>query len=316
MKHITEDKNSFTNLLEELESNINENITSLENEKNEKNNNKNLIISEIIDENIDNINLDNDDWLDFQNENDKVREIIMMFKTKHCTSCKDNNSSTNNCFYYHEEKDQRRKPFDNSGKLIYLPNICIFGDQCNKKSSCRKSHNFYEINFHPRVFKTKECDFIKIQNIQEIGKVHNYEICPFFHDINDKRTFGTKVDLKINNCDQQYLSNLASTIQSDIDKKSCKSNLNVIINQSNFKTLKCNNSNKHNEKQCPYYHNSKDKRRPQNTFYYLPEMCFSITSDVKCPRADYCNKCHNQVELFYHNDKFNTKICSFYNEEQ
>lgn len=88
------------------------------------------------------------------------------------------------------------------------------------------------------------------------------------------------------------------------------------VNQSNFKTLKCTNNIKHNEKQCPYYHNAKDKRRPQNTFYYLPEMCFSITSDVKCPRADYCNKCHNQVELFYHKDKYKTKFCSFYSEEQ
>lgn len=305
-----------------------------------------------------------DDWVSFQNEIDSVRDVVLMYKTKPCNL----NCKNADCFFYHNSQEKRRKPFSNDGKLVYFAELCSEGDLCNSLL-CSRSHNFYELNYHPWKFKTKPCESyfqstqlgvassnsvsrcdnttntnsgysnnvntsglfndyplnnianksnlnnsnnnntntsftstntrgsISLKEIKSLTN-HNEKLCPYYHNKSQMRETG-----KGNKITKTQTSNLSSP-----DSIINRFDLNI------FKVFKCNNNNKHSEKQCIYYHSSKDRRRSQNQFYYLPEICFSTQSDQKCSHAEYCNKSHNQVEMFYHKEKFRTKFCSHYLE--
>lgn len=288
---------------------------------------------------------DQDDWVIFQNEVDSVRDVVLMYKTIQCTL----NCSNFDCFFYHTSQDKRRKPY-NKGKLVYNTQLCPEGDKC-PNDNCTKSHNLFELNYHPWRFKTNPCEIFnnnnkndsfnnfnsntstlnnintnnntnnslinnsnlshltnntnssinisnsKIQNNNNTyysTQSHNEKLCPYYHSIDQKRE--TKESLNSNQ--RKSITSSKSSFLNKID-------LNI------FKVFKCNNTAKHSEKQCIYYHSAKDRRRSQNQFYYISDTCYANQSD-KCPNGDYCNKSHNQVEMFYHKDKFRSKFCSHY----
>ena len=79
-----------------------------------------------------------------------------------------------------------------------------------------------------------------------------------------------------------------------------------------FKTKPCNNTQKHKEKQCIYYHSDKDKRRNLKHIFYLPEPCPKINT---CHNP-LCKFSHNTVEEFYHPNKFKTKFCEYYSKNK
>lgn len=322
---------------------------------------------------------DQDDWVIFQNEIDSVRDVVLMYKTKQCNL----NCANVDCFFFHNPQEKRRKPFNNNGKLVYLDELCNEGANC-KAEDCNKSHNFYELNYHPWRFKTKPCEYFLNSNLtlnsslsfntkpntsnnkidsnlssfrdnstnsnffnnnnnsnslnsasrvnsslmvsennntndsnkQINSKLrltdssslmqsnHNEKLCPYYHSQEQRR------EIKNNTMKSKRKSMDDSNSTQLVESQFCKLDLNI------FKVFKCSNQNKHSEKQCLYYHSMKDRRRSQNQFYYLPEICFAVQSDQKCQHGDYCNKSHNQVEMFYHKDKFRTKFCSHYNEEK
>ena len=128
---------------------------------------------------------------------------------------------------------------------------------------------------------------------------HNQKFCAFYHSETEKRSFFKTPKESISNENK--------------DKKS-KKKLLTIENLANFKTKKCENQLKHSEKQCYDYHSTKDKRRPLYHFYYGYNLCSNI--DKVCPKGDKCNKSHNQVEMFYHREKFKTKFCSYFSNSK
>lgn len=224
-----------------------------------------------------------DEWEYFQNEPDSMREIMLMYLTLPCVTekCKDPS-----CTRYHNQDQRRRNPFKN-GKIFYTPKKCLCLSKDCKTSTCIKypdcefSHNAYEMMYHPWCFKTKPCE-----NKDE----HRDRTCPYYHNMDQKRI-----------------------------PKSVRKSFEVVQEQldyTKFKTHMCNNNLKHNEKQCVYYHGAKDKRRLLNLVFYIPEICIYIQSNKQCPNGEFCNRSHNQVEMFYHPEKFKSKFCSHYVQDK
>lgn len=129
----------------------------------------------------------------------------------------------------------------------------------------------------------------------DLDDIHDSAICPFYHSTEDRR----------NN-------------KNDVFNLSKASILSVIqlnhMNLLDFKVKKCELTVKHSEKECVYYHSNKDKRRCQRKYTYTHDLCSYIQNESKCPKNDHCHKSHNQVEMFYHKDKFKTKLCSYFHE--
>lgn len=59
-------------------------------------------------------------------------------------------------------------------------------------------------------------------------------------------------------------------------------------------------------KNCPFYHNSTDRRRELSKFAYEPKGCFAIYKggiwyDPEiCKKGDKCDYAHNQIEMNFH----------------
>ena len=91
----------------------------------------------------------------------------------------------NLCVYAHNFQDFRRKPVNN--KYLNTPcpqwseksQVVSYMDGCPKGSLCDKCHGWYEYEFHPMNYKTKECE----KKQQCTSKIN----CPYFHDNSDKR---------------------------------------------------------------------------------------------------------------------------------
>ena len=77
-----------------------------------------------------------------------------------------------------------------------------------------------------------------------------------------------------------------------------------------FKIYPCSNYGKHNHKECPYYHYSKDRRRPK--YNYFGDLCEFFDDAGRCPKGDLCPNIHSRAEQLYTPEKYKTKFCAFY----
>ena len=237
-------------------------------------------------------------WEMFQLESDEVREIILFYMTIKC----DNYSSDLHlleCLNYHLENHKRRNPFS-QGRLVYSSEICLDVEKtgfCSSFDKCNKSHNIYEILYHPEKYKTTLC---------EQKHLLYFKFCPFAH---------SKDQLRNGKCYEQV--NKLSLYNTISQENNSENNLNNVFMKSNtefeilsFKTQVCLNNSKHNEKQCVFYHSSKDRRRPIKTIIYSSDLCKFIEENKECPYKEMCSCSHNRVEQFYHPEKFKSKYCS------
>jgi hypothetical protein len=237
-----------------------------------------------------------EDWERFQMESDAVRNLILSYLCSKCEFKNISQSHRMNCEKYHEEEKRRRKPFKD-GKLVYESELCqniIQNKECKIGESCDQSHNLLEIIFHPAKYRTVLCD--KNCN-SEIAQKY----CPFAHSQEQLRI--GHIYLKIRKKSISKNENLNRMVEGTYDE----------FEVNTFKTVKCNMSMKHNEKQCLYYHSSKDRRRNPLNWNYISENCIYSESEKTCPHGDNCQKSHNKVELFYHPSKFKNKFCSHFN---
>lgn len=237
-------------------------------------------------------NSQKDDWERFQSDNDEVREIILMYKTKACNGCED----TSNCFGYHSNLDSRRGPFSFTGKISYLPIMC--NKDCSN-NQCKLSHNIYEIEFHPWFFKTNECEFAKgksnqSQTIADFTSGSIFKCLPnsLRGSISSLSYFnGNSASLTDNLINASCRSSIISkTPKSYLDQKgsfipSSQRGSKISTDLKNF-SLKGVSSQRttgdlsqntyhtqipikpglsfpfaHNEKFCPFYHSESDKRQ-------------------------------------------------------
>lgn len=74
---------------------------------------------------------------------------IKTFKILKCP----NGDKCKGCFKYHFEGEKRR----DLDKQTYYPVMCPRGFFCHLGDKCGKCHNFFEIYYHPQVYKTAYC---------------------------------------------------------------------------------------------------------------------------------------------------------------
>jgi len=100
-------------------------------------------------------------------------ELLMKFRTNVCTyDCK---IASETCFNSHRRLCHRRVPImKENGRFSYIPVKCpsVFKDGvwtsdtdsdslCEKGSSCHFAHSWLEVIFHPLLFRTKPCMFLR-----------------------------------------------------------------------------------------------------------------------------------------------------------
>ena len=258
------------------------------------------------------------EWELFQLESDEVREIILMFMTFKCDKII-NETHFLECPGFHVDGLKRRNPFF-EGKLLYTSEICFEKEKtgfCNLVDKCRKSHNKYEVLYHPSKFRTSPC---------EQKHVVNYKYCPFAHSKEQLRIwknydkagiiFGNPININLTNTSIQsdFFSNENSLGNQLFKKNSLQYEESADFDLLSFKTLACLNSIRHNEKQCLFYHSNKDRRRQLMSHRYSSELCPRSEDEKECPYRDMCIRCHNRVEQFYHPEKFKSKYCSHFGE--
>ena len=255
------------------------------------------------------------EWETFQLESDEVREIILLYMTMKCDK-KIIDNHLLECTNYHVDGLNRRKPFF-EGKLLYASDLCIENEKgiCNLIDKCKKSHNNFEVMFHPSKYRTYACDQKHLLN---------YKFCPYAHSKDQLRNgkFYERCFVNSNNF------NVNSTYSSHHSDISFENNMERIQNSNrqnfyddkiefdliSFKTLACLNSSRHNEKQCLFYHSNKDRRRLLSSIQYSSEICLYSEDDKECPNKDFCSRSHNRVEQFYHPEKFKSKYCSHFGD--
>lgn len=86
---------------------------------------------------------------------------------------------------------------------------------------------------------------------------------------------------------------------------------------ASFKVCRCDCTKAHNTKACVGFHHRFDRRRRPGT--YQAEPCDrefhlddggSVTSESEiCPRGAACDKCHNVVEVLYHEEVYKRRWC-------
>ena len=116
-----------------------------------------------------------------------------------------------------------------------------------------------------------------------------------------------------------HLMNLANAVNlthSSLPTEKCKypqmprNDLFEKLNLDTFKLEPCKIQQTHNHKQCIFYHNNQDRKRPGK--FYSEDICEYRKNNQSCPRGDSCPKSHNQVEQLYREEKFKKKFCLHY----
>lgn len=82
------------------------------------------------------------------------------------------------------------------------------------------------------------------------------------------------------------------------------------LNLTNFKSSFCQFKSQHNHKNCPYFHNDKDRKRIGD--FYTEELCPWINQNLHCVNGESCTKSHNRVEQLFREEKYKKKFCSYY----
>eukprot|EP01084_Bolivina_argentea_P095155 171085_1 len=102
------------------------------------------------------------------NDEKQAIDVINSYKVTRCTKSKCNDVY---CVNYHNLEDRRRSPLSYN----YIGEACarIFDSKtrkftdncygCPANENCEYAHNYLEIWYHPKVFHTKRCPFIKYQ---------------------------------------------------------------------------------------------------------------------------------------------------------
>uniref|UniRef100_A0A1I7UGL8 C3H1-type domain-containing protein n=1 Tax=Caenorhabditis tropicalis TaxID=1561998 RepID=A0A1I7UGL8_9PELO len=171
-------------------------------------------------------------------------------------------------------------------------------------------------NIHLRYYKTAHCTYPNDARGQcSKNGVH----CAFAHTPKDKRTatiarapFSDKSDsfLAFDGREKEIVS------FSTDDPKWSMSNHDQVL--SCYKTEQCQKPARlcRQGYACPYYHNSKDRRRPPGTYRYRSTPCPAartidewLDPDL-CESADNCQYCHTRTEQQFHPEIYKSTKCN------
>ncbi|CAI5455675.1 unnamed protein product [Caenorhabditis angaria] len=223
------------------------------------------------------------------------------------------------CFKWHFANQRRRKPIRKSdGSFNYSPDIyCDKYDEntgiCPEGDECIYLHRVsgdVERKYHLRYYKTAQC----VHPTDARGQcVKNGAHCAFAH---------TSTDLRQPMFDQHEVG-FSTVIDGDgrdktsfvIEDPQWHSQDHVL---SCYKTEQCRKPARlcRQGYACPFYHNSKDRRRPPAVFKYRSTPCPAaktidewLDPDI-CEAGDNCQYCHTRTEQQFHPEIYKSTKCN------
>ncbi|KAL4492433.1 hypothetical protein ABPG72_005568 [Tetrahymena utriculariae] len=160
------------------------------------------------------------------------------------------------------------------------------------------------MSYHQQMFVSDNLtDYLAHQN------QHQHMYSNFYGGLNNAVNMNQQIKRtpKLTECDKTDVTH------SSIQTASLNQNSAYVVEHldlDNFKNQQCKTNTQHNHKHCPFYHNSKDRKRPGH--FYSSDLCQHIEKNEGCPDGDDCKFSHNRVEQLYQPEKYKTKFCTFY----
>lgn len=225
------------------------------------------------------------------------------------------------CFKWHFANQRRRRPVKRSdGSFNYSPDIyCDKYDEntgiCPDGEDCIFLHRVsgdVERKYHLRYYKTAQC----VHPTDARGQcVKNGAHCAFAHTANDIRPpmfdqhevgFSTVVDGEGRDKTSFVIEDPQWHFAAQDHVLSC------------YKTEQCRKPARlcRQGYACPFYHNSKDRRRPPALYKYRSTPCPAaktidewLDPDI-CEAGDNCQYCHTRTEQQFHPEIYKSTKCN------
>ncbi|UMM20474.1 hypothetical protein L5515_015736 [Caenorhabditis briggsae] len=259
----------------------------------------------------------------FEEEKPNHVHMIEKFRVDHCMlfeQRKCHNHKPFTCFNWHYENQRRRVPILNpDGSFNYSPDVyCNEYEEkngvCSNGDGCKYLHRVsgdVERKYHPRYFKTAMC----VHSTNSKGHcAKNGPFCAYAHSERDRRppTVGYYDSGQITEWTRSRKNSRASVIDED---EQWNGHEFVVLN---YKTEFCRKPVSYCRQgyACPFYHNSKDRRRSPAVFKYRTTACPSAKPNNEwedpdmCAGGDNCQYCHTRTEQQFHPEVYKSMKCN------
>uniref|UniRef100_A0A3Q2GGV8 Unk zinc finger n=1 Tax=Cyprinodon variegatus TaxID=28743 RepID=A0A3Q2GGV8_CYPVA len=231
------------------------------------------------------------------------------------------------CFHWHFLNQRRRRPIRRrDGTFNYSPDVyctkydegtgtCPEGDEC---PFLHRTAGDTERRYHLRYYKTGSC----IHETDAKGHCSkNGSHCAFAHGSHDLRT--PVYDIRWSGGAEggggdAQSGQAASTalIEKILSEEPRWQDNNYVL--SHYKTELCKKPPRlcRQGYACPYYHNSKDRRRSPHKHKYRALPCPSVKQGEewgdpsKCEGAEGCQYCHTRTEQQFHPEIYKSTKCN------
>ncbi|XP_065550192.1 RING finger protein unkempt homolog isoform X4 [Lathamus discolor] len=240
------------------------------------------------------------------------------------------------CFHWHFVNQRRRRSIRRrDGTFNYSPDIyctkydettgiCPEGDEC---PFLHRTTGDTERRYHLRYYKTGIC----IHETDSKGNcTKNGVHCAFAHGPHDLRS--PVYDIRELQA-MEALQNGQTTSEGSIEGQSAVAASHAMIEKilseeprwqdttyvlGNYKTEQCKKPPRlcRQGYACPYYHNSKDRRRSPRKHKYRSSPCPSVKhgdewgDPSKCENGDSCQYCHTRTEQQFHPEIYKSTKCN------
>ncbi|ERE69120.1 putative RING finger protein unkempt like protein [Cricetulus griseus] len=259
----------------------------------------------------------------------KIPGYLKEFRTEQCPlfvqhKCTQHRPYT--CFHWHFVNQRRRRSIRRrDGTFNYSPDVyctkydeatglCPEGDEC---PFLHRTTGDTERRYHLRYYKTGIC----IHETDSKGNcTKNGLHCAFAHGPHDLRS--PVYDIRELQA-MEALQNGQTTVEGSIEGQSAGAASHAMIEKilseeprwqetayvlGNYKTEPCKKPPRlcRQGYACPYYHNSKDRRRSPRKHKYRSSPCPNVKhgdewgDPGKCENGDTCQYCHTRTEQQFH----------------
>ncbi|XP_051036712.1 RING finger protein unkempt homolog isoform X1 [Phodopus roborovskii] len=240
------------------------------------------------------------------------------------------------CFHWHFVNQRRRRSIRRrDGTFNYSPDVyctkydeatglCPEGDEC---PFLHRTTGDTERRYHLRYYKTGIC----IHETDSKGNcTKNGLHCAFAHGPHDLRS--PVYDIRELQA-MEALQNGQTTVEGSIESQSAGAASHAMIEKilseeprwqetayvlGNYKTEPCKKPPRlcRQGYACPYYHNSKDRRRSPRKHKYRSSPCPNVKhgdewgDPGKCENGDSCQYCHTRTEQQFHPEIYKSTKCN------
>uniref|UniRef100_H3B228 Unk zinc finger n=1 Tax=Latimeria chalumnae TaxID=7897 RepID=H3B228_LATCH len=240
------------------------------------------------------------------------------------------------CFHWHFVNQRRRRSIRRrDGTFNYSPDIyctkydettgiCPEGDEC---PFLHRTTGDTERRYHLRYYKTGTC----IHETDAKGHcTKNGPHCAFAHGPLDLRSPVYDIrELQAMEALQNGQTSLDTGIEGQTAVAASHAMIEKILSEepkwqdtnyvlANYKTEQCKKPPRlcRQGYACPYYHNSKDRRRSPKKHKYRSSPCPSVKhgdewgDPSKCENGDSCQYCHTRTEQQFHPEIYKSTKCN------